>query len=358
MAAATPSSWLCGAGWKASWKRITSPSPRAAARHARPRGAGGAVSVLRALDGRRRPRVDRSAGGVRGGAGECHARRRRRQCAHRPDRRQARSPSIAPAFAWRGGSASLEASGVYSGLGERGWNAYGSAAAGVRSPRLGVFRAEAAGRYRWSAHAFAAGTTVAEVELGVFGVAGSVGYGLARGPAGLGIGARAHPADHGRAGRGAGHAARNRHRARRRPHQLHRGAVDLRDQLRHPRPAAGFPQAEGDRVHRRIVGRALAGRALWSSRDRSRRRLGAASVRTTSWSLSATRWLTPQLALIGGAGHYAADPASSLPAGRYATLGSATRAWAAAAPASSPAAPAVEAGFTRVRRGSRRARRA
>ena len=81
------------------------------------------------------------------------------------------------------------------------------------------------------------------------------------------------------------------------------------------------------------------------------RRLGAASFRTTSWSLSATRWLTPQLALIGGAGHYAADPAASLPAGRYATLGLRLGMGGGGA-GPSPAAPAVEAGLTRVRRGS------
>jgi hypothetical protein len=82
------------------------------------------------------------------------------------------------------------------------------------------------------------------------------------------------------------------------------------------------------------------------------RRLGSATLRSTSWSLSATRWLTPQLALVGGAGHYAADPASSLPAGRYATL--ALRVGVGGhAPATPGRAPtAVEAGFTRARRGA------
>jgi hypothetical protein len=51
------------------------------------------------------------------------------------------------------------------------------------------------------------------------------------------------------------------------------------------------------------------------------RRLGNSALQSTSWSLSATRWLTPQLALVAGAGHYVADPVASLPSGRYATIG-------------------------------------
>jgi hypothetical protein len=63
-------------------------------------------------------------------------------------------------------------------------------------------------------------------------------------------------------------------------------------------------------------------------------------------------WLTPQLALVGGTGHYAADPAASLPAGRYATL--ALRIGVGGGPAARPEKePAsAAAGFTRARRGS------
>lgn len=256
---------------------------------------------------------------------------------------------FAPALAWRGTLASLDASGVYSGLGERGWNAYGRAAAGLRSPRLGGFRAEAFGRYRRSAHALARGTSVIEAELGAtvlpvpwatVSVAGRLGSASALG--------RTRPVTGGRVGaravlRGIGIEL----------------AVDRTSftEARRPNVIDTLSPVEDTLFRRSVIEYTDASLgARWQTRSVElaaslARRLGAASVRATSWSLSATRRLTPQLALVAGTGHYAADPASSLPAGRYATL--ALRIGMGGAAASPPrATPPVDAGFTRVRRGS------
>ena len=96
---------------------------------------------------------------------------------------------------------SLDARGVYSGMGERGWNAAGAAAARFRSPRLGPLRGELSGRYRWSAHAIGQGTSVAEAELGLTASAASWADVSVAGKARVGVRARPHPPGHRRASR-------------------------------------------------------------------------------------------------------------------------------------------------------------
>ena len=227
---------------------------------------------------------------------------------------------VAPAVAWRHPLMSLDARGVYSGMGERGWNAAGAAAARFRSPRLGPLRGELSGLYRWSAHAIGQGTSVAEAELGLtasaaswadVSVAGKVGsasaLGRTRPVTGARLGARA-VLQGVRLTLGVDRTSFTEERLRpgavfdtlspRQDTLLQRSVIEYTDASLGARWRAGSFELGGSIA----------------------RRLGATAVRATSWSLSATRWLTPQLALVGGTGHYAADLASSLPAGRYATL--------------------------------------
>jgi hypothetical protein len=83
------------------------------------------------------------------------------------------------------------------------------------------------------------------------------------------------------------------------------------------------------------------------------RRLGRSALQSTAWSVSAMRWLTPQLALVAGTGHYAADPASSLPPGRYATVALRIGVGGAMPAAPRHETPARSAhGGTRARRGA------
>ena len=258
---------------------------------------------------------------------------------------------IAPSLTWRQPLVSLDAGGVYSGMGERGWNAAGAAAATVRSPRLGAFRAEAAGHYRWTAHALARGTSVAEAELGVVAspapwaavsVAGRIGsassLGRTRPITGARVGARAVL-------RGVG-IELGVDRTSFTEGRLRSGVIfdslDLRSDTLFRRSVTEYTDAS-------LGARWQAG-ALELSATVARR-LGVSAVQATSWSLSATRWITPQLALVGGTGHYPADPASKLPAGRYATL-----ALRVGVGGGAPAPPrrepkTVEAGYTRARRG-------
>ena len=259
---------------------------------------------------------------------------------------------FAPSLGGRRGLVNLEAGGVYSGMGERGWNAAGLAAAGLRSPRLGAFQVEAAGQYRWSAHAIARGTEFAEAELGLvatpwrwasISVAGKVGSASALG--------RTRPITGARAGA----------RAVLRGVGIELGIDRTSFTEGRLRPGVVFDSLSPrqDTLVRRTVveytDASLGARWQRGSLELAAtlaRRLGSATLQATSWSLSATRWLTPRLAVVGGAGHYAADPASSLPAGRYATL-----ALRVGVGGHAPAAPenpplAVEAGFTRARRGA------
>ena len=258
---------------------------------------------------------------------------------------------IAPALSWRRSLLSLDAAGVYSGTGERGWNAAGTAAATVRSPRLGAFRAEAAGRYRWTAHALAAGTSAAEGELGLVAapagwasvsVGGRVGsasaLGLTRPTTGVRVGARAvlH-------GVGIEFGVDRTSFTERR---LKPGAV--LDSLT-PRQDTLFGRSLTEYTDASLGARWRAGPLELAGSVA--RRLGGSGLQATSWSLSATRWLTPQLALVGGTGRYAADPALSLPAGRYATLALriGVGGGSSAQPEKESASP--PAGFTRARRG-------
>jgi hypothetical protein len=259
---------------------------------------------------------------------------------------------VAPALAWRHPLISLEAGGVYSGMGERGWNAVGTAAGRFRSPRLGPLRGELAGLYRWSAHAIGQGTGMAEAELGLtasparwadISVAGKFGSASALG--------RTRPV------RGARLAAR----ALVQGIGLTLGVDRTSFTEERLRPGAVFDTLsprQDTLLQRSVVEYTDASLgARWRAGSLElggsvARRLGVRAVRATSWSLSATRWLTPQLAVVGGTGHYAADLASRLPAGRYATLSLRIGVGAGGSPPLVPAAAAEAAGSTRLRRGA------
>jgi hypothetical protein len=258
---------------------------------------------------------------------------------------------FAPALIWHRSNVQMEASGVYSGAGESGWNAAGFAASRVRSPRLAAFRMEAVGRYRWSAHALGRGTGVGEAELGLdmtpapwasVSLAGAVGSAAALG--------RTRPVSAIRAGarailRGV-HIEIGVDRTSFTERQLRDGVVfDSLD----PRPDTLFRRSVVEYTDASIGARWQAGPLELSAAVA--RRLGRSALQSTTWSVSAMRWLTPQLALVAGTGHYAADPVSSLPAGRYATVALRIGVGAAMPAAPTPATPARSArGATRARR--------
>lgn len=241
---------------------------------------------------------------------------------YRPDRAiPGGIASMAPTLVYQGGRLRLGATGVYSDAPGGRWNFQATSFTQLRSPRLAIFEAEAAGQVDLTRHFRAHGTTAVTGELRLY----------------------AHPARWASIwlGRGAGYALAFNQRRPIRRSQIGTSArvagVELGFSLASTTfELMGGPLRSGDSTG--ITGPGTSGRsanmsltdAVLSSRWRIAatdvdlaigRRFSPTVPEITIWGVSAARDITPQLALVAGAGRSGSDPVTSVPGAHYFVLG-------------------------------------
>jgi hypothetical protein len=247
---------------------------------------------------------------------------------YRPDRAiPGGIASIVPSLRYRSGPVELSAIGVYSDAPAGRWNFQGGTAASVRTPTFGIFQLEAMGQAEWTSHYQARGTTM---------YAGGVRAYLTPGS-----GARAW------VGRYGGQASSL---GTRRPLQRSEfggsarlGSVFLEFSVANTTVDRSLmfgsldPRTDGDtlssnplpsgqtRVDRvALTDAVVSGRWRISSLDFDAslgRRFSRSTAETTIWGLSASRSISPSLALVAAAGRAGSDPVTSVPGARYFALG-------------------------------------
>lgn len=246
---------------------------------------------------------------------------------YRPDRAIAGGiASIVPSLRYRSGPVELSAVGVYSDAPAGRWNFQGGTAASVRTPTFGIFHLEAVGQAEWTSHYRVRGTSQFTGGVRAYLTPGS--------------GARAW------VGRSYGQASAL---GTRRPLQRSEfggsarlGAVQLEFSVANttvdrslmfggagprvdtmsssPIPATGQKQVERVALTDAVV----SGRWRISSLDFDAsigRRFSQSTAETTIWGLSASRGISPTVALVAAAGRSGSDPVTSVPGARYFALG-------------------------------------
>jgi hypothetical protein len=263
---------------------------------------------------------------------------------YRPDRAiPGGIASIVPSLRYRSGPVELSAIGVYSDAPAGRWNFQGGTAASVRTPAFGMFQLEAMGQAEWTSHYQVRGTTLFSGGVRAYLTPGSgtrtwVGryYGQAsalgtRRPlqrSEFGGSARLGPVD-------LEFSVANTTVDR----SLMFGPLDPRgDTL-----SSGPPLSEQRRVDRiALTDAVLSGRWRIRSLDFDAsfgRRFSRSTAETTIWGLSASRSISPSLALVAAAGRAGSDPVTSVPGARYFALGLRLKV-GSVAPAPLPAAAA------------------
>ncbi len=246
---------------------------------------------------------------------------------YRPDRSiPGGIASIVPALRYRSGPLELNALGVYSDAPAGRWNFQGGTEALVRQPALGFLLLEAGGRAEWTTHYRVQGTATISGGLRAY-VAGSrarawVGRTFGRATS---LGAR-RPLRRSEVG-GAATLGKVHlefilaNTTVDRSYML--GATDPRgseDTL------SAYPEPTGQRRVDRIAltDAVLSGRWRVESVDFDAsigRRFSRVTPETTIWGVSASRDLTPALALVAAAGRAGSDPVTSVPGARYFAVG-------------------------------------
>jgi hypothetical protein len=263
---------------------------------------------------------------------------------YRPDRAiPGGIASIVPSLRYQSGPVELSAIGVYSDAPAGRWNFQGGTAASVRTPAFGMFQLEAMGQAEWTSHYQVRGTTLFSGGVRAYLTPGSgtrtwVGryYGQAsalgtRRPlqrSEFGGSARLGPVD-------LEFSVANTTVDR----SLMFGPLDPRgDTL-----SSGPPLSEQRRVDRiALTDAVLSGRWRIRSLDFDAsfgRRFSRSTAETTIWGLSASRSISPSLALVAAAGRAGSDPVTSVPGARYFALGLRLKV-GSVAPAPLPAAAA------------------
>jgi hypothetical protein len=236
--------------------------------------------------------------------------------------------SIAPTLRLDAGRFQLGVSGVYSDAPAGRWNFQGTGMALARSPRLGLFHLEGIGQFDWTRHYQVDGTSSYTGELRAYGQPAkdaAVWFGRAFGNA----------------------SSLGRRRPLRRTHigtSARLGSVQVGlslastsfDLMPGPNPGDAtdtedstrsvMPESASGRVGPRasLTDAVVSGR--WSVADFDLdvalgRRFSSTTPQLTIWGVTATRSLTPELALVAGAGRAGSDPVTSVPGSRYLLLG-------------------------------------
>ena len=275
----------------------------------------GSLLVCIALSAGANPAVAQIAGTLDMGAGT-----------YRPERAIAGGiASIVPAIQYRSGLFELSAIGVYSDAPAGRWNFQGGTAAAVSTPTLGIFQLEAVGQAEVTSHYRVSGTTR------------------------FSAGARAYLRPKGASfwvGRFHGQASSL---GTRRPLQRNEiggsamlGAVRVGFSLANTRVDRSLmfggpdPRTDSDSLSSgpitggRQVERVVLTDAVLSGRWRIRsldfdaslgRRFSRTTPETTIWGISASRGISPSVALVAAAGRSGSDPVTSVPGARYFALG-------------------------------------
>ncbi|HEX2217221.1 MAG TPA: glycogen-binding domain-containing protein [Gemmatimonadales bacterium] len=247
---------------------------------------------------------------------------------YRPDRAiPGGIASIAPALRFREGPLELNALGVYSDAPAGRWNFQGGTEAFVRTPALGILQLEAMGRVEWTSHYQARGTTILSGGVRAY----------------LATGARARAWIGRSFGQATSLGARRPLRRSEVGGSTTLGAVHLEFTLANttvdrsfmlgpvdPREGTDTLSAYPSPAGQRRVDRVALTDAVLSGRWRFRsidfdaafgRRFSRLTPETTIWGLSASRDLSPTLAVVGAAGRAGSDPVTSVPGARYFALG-------------------------------------
>jgi hypothetical protein len=245
---------------------------------------------------------------------------------YRPDRAiPGGIASIVPSLRYRSGPVELSAIGVYSDAPAGRWNFQGATAAAIRTPAFGIVQLEATGQAEWTSHYRVRGTTLFSGGVRAYLTPGSgarAWVGRLHGQASaLGTRRPLRRSEFGGSARlGAVHlefslANTTVDRA------LLFGQTDGRgDSLASGPPAAGESRVEGVALTDAV----LSGRWRIRSLDFDAslgRRFSRNTAETTIWGLSASRGITPSLALVAAAGRAGSDPVTSVPGARYFALG-------------------------------------
>jgi hypothetical protein len=249
---------------------------------------------------------------------------------YRPDRSiPGGIASIVPALRYRSGPLEVNALGVYSDAPAGRWNFQGGTEAFVRRPAFGVLLLEATGKAEWTSHYRVRGTTTFSGGLRAY----------------LATGSRARAWVGRTFGQASALGARRPLRRTEVGGSAMVGAVHLQFTLANtsvdrsyllspmdPREGAAvdtlasYPQPTGqaqvDRVA--LTDAVLSGRWRFRSFDFDAslgRRFSRFTPETTIWGISASRDLSPTLALVAAAGRAGSDPVTSVPGARYLAVG-------------------------------------
>ena len=276
---------------------------------------------------------------------------------YRPDRSIAGGiASIVPALRYRSGPLEVNALGVYSDAPAGRWNFQGGTEAFVRTPVFGFLLLEGSGKAEWTSHYRVRGTTLLSGGMRAYLATGSrarawVGRTFGRASS---LGAR-RPLRRtevgGSATVGAVHLEFTlANTSVDRSYML--GPVDPRDGSElgadtlygGPEPTSPQPtgQSRVDRVA--LTDAVLSGRWRFRSLDFDAslgRRFSRFAPQTTIWGLSASRDVSPTLAVVAAAGRAGSDPVTSVPGARYFALGLRLKVGAPAL-APLPALPAID----------------
>jgi len=235
--------------------------------------------------------------------------------------------TVAPSFSLETGGLRLGASGAYSNGASGRWNFQGNAAGALTSPRFGPIALEANANLGWTWHEQVHGATVVEGGLRMFAypsaataiwAGGSLGSGYSLGvwhplrrvqvgttaqlgPVRLGLSLTSTAFDIATSPGGTIAAA----------------AASADTQASTPAPG---PALRRNTFTDGLVSGRLA-LAAFDFDVALGRRFSRSAPELTLWSVLASRSLTPQLALVAGAGRSATDPVTALPGSRYLVLG-------------------------------------
>jgi hypothetical protein len=247
---------------------------------------------------------------------------------YRPDRAiPGGIASIAPTLVYHSGLFQVGGAGVYSDAPGGRWNFQATTFAGMRTPRWGIFEAEANGQIDVTRHFAVRGSTAltGELRLSAHPFRGAsiwAGHGIgvasaldSRRPlrrSQIGTSARLGGIELGFSVASTTFDLMN---------GLPLSAADSSRSL----PIVDEAAARSPSSHRRSLTDAMLS-SKWRIADFDLdvalgRRFSRSAPEMTIWGVSASRGITPQLALVAGAGRSGADPVTSVPGSRYFVLG-------------------------------------
>jgi hypothetical protein len=247
---------------------------------------------------------------------------------YRPDRAiPGGIASIVPSLRYRSGPVELSAIGVYSDAPAGRWNFQGGTAASVRTPTFGILQLEATGQAEWTSHYRVRGTTLFSGGARAYLASGAgarawVGHSYGQASA-LGTRRPLQRSEFGGSARVGSVLLEFSVANTTVDRSLLFGPLDPRegsDTLSSTPLPSG--QKQVDRVA--LTDAVLSGRWRIRSLDFDAslgRRFSRSTAETTIWGLSASRSISPSLALVAAAGRAGSDPVTSVPGARYFALG-------------------------------------